>query len=168
MLRHIVSRHGRASVAVAALASAVALALTAAPPACAQGSTSASKVKATATASRPDAAGKQTVTVTLDIDKGWHLYANPVGNEDLAENKTVVTITGKAKPQSVTVEYPKGELIKDPLLKATYRVYVGRVAIRAVVQRAAGDTGPLQADIRLNACNDKACLPPGQITLNVQ
>ena len=38
-----------------------------------------SVVKATAAAAKPDADGKQTVTLTLAIDKGWHLYANPVG-----------------------------------------------------------------------------------------
>src|SRR5262245_20509765 len=44
---------------------------------------SAGKVKAVAAASAADEAGMQTVTLTLTIDKGWHIYANPVGNESM-------------------------------------------------------------------------------------
>ena len=52
--------------------------------------TSDSVVKATAVADKPGPDGKQTVTLTLAIDKGWHLYANPVGTDDLAPVQTVV------------------------------------------------------------------------------
>jgi DsbC/DsbD-like thiol-disulfide interchange protein len=130
--------------------------------------TSADKVKARAEASRPDATGKQTVTITLNIDKGWHLYANPVGNQSFAENQTVVEISGKAKPRSVRVEYPPGKVYEDKVLKESFRIYEGQVTIRAHVQRAAGDAGPLQVTIRVNACTEKSCLAPGTITLSVR
>src|SRR5262249_33401290 len=42
------------------------------------------KVTAKAEPEKPGADGKQVVIVTLIIDKGWHLYANPVGPEDLS------------------------------------------------------------------------------------
>src|SRR5438876_3852468 len=67
------------------------------------------KVKLTASATKPDAAGKQIVTVTFVIDKGWHIYANPVGNELLAEARTVVDIKAAGKPV-VTVKYPAGKV----------------------------------------------------------
>src|SRR5438552_4010740 len=79
----------------------------------AQGKKSDSKIKVTAKATTPDADGKQTITLTVAIDKGWHLYANPVGNEMFAENKTVVTVTGKVKLQAVKVAYPQGTLHRD-------------------------------------------------------
>ena len=47
-------------------------------------------VKVTASADRPDADGKQSVTISLAIDKGWHTYANPVGLSDLADVQTTV------------------------------------------------------------------------------
>ena len=127
-----------------------------------------SKVKATAKASAPDASGKQVVSVTLDIAKGWHIYANPVSNEDLEGAKTVVTITGKAKPQSVKVEYPAGTVHEDKILKSSYRIYEDSVTIRALVQRAAGDTGPLQVGVQVNACDASKCLPPAEIKLTVR
>jgi len=60
------------------------------PPVLSAAPDSKDAVTITATADKPDADGKQTVTLTLAIDAGWHLYANPVGNEDLKSVQTVV------------------------------------------------------------------------------
>src|SRR4051812_39497707 len=65
-------------------------------------------VKVSAAATRPDADGNQTLTLTLDVEKPWHLYANPVANKDLEDNQTEVTVEGKLKPEKVQVEYPAG------------------------------------------------------------
>jgi DsbC/DsbD-like thiol-disulfide interchange protein len=114
------------------------------------------KVKVTATATKPDAAGKQTVTVTFVIDKGWHIYANPVGNELLAEAKTVVDIKSAGKPE-VTLKYPPGKVFQDKDEK--YRVYENKVSVQATVVRTIGDKGPLEVSVRFSACDDKRCLP---------
>lgn len=169
VVRAIVNRPIRAVLAFLALGGAVAFALAQAGPLSAQGLRlkSDSKVKATAAATAPDASGRQVVTVTLNIDKGWHIYANPVGNEDLDGAKTIVTITAKAKPQSVKVDYPAGAVHVDKILKSSYRVYEDRVTIRAFVQRAAGDTGALQVNVQVNACDASKCLPPADIKLTV-
>jgi DsbC/DsbD-like thiol-disulfide interchange protein len=150
------------------LTGAVVLVLTTSPPVPAQGGKgkSETKVKAAASATKPDADGNQVVTVTLDIEKGWHLYANPVGNEDLDGAKTIVTVTSKVKPQSVKVEYPPGTVHVDKVI-GNYKVYEDRVAIRALVQRAAGDTGPLLVTVKMNACDASKCLPPGEVKLTV-
>ena len=37
----------------------------------------------TAKGSKLDADGKQTVAITIQIDKGWHIYANPVDDNSL-------------------------------------------------------------------------------------
>jgi uncharacterized protein YyaL (SSP411 family) len=123
-------------------------------------------VKATATADKPGADGKQAVKITLAIEKNWHLYANPVGNEGLESSQITVSVTGKAKPQSVKIEYPKGKVVKDPLV-GDYLVYEGTVEIKAAVQRAGGDTGPLEVSIKLQACDEKTCLLPATIKLTV-
>src|SRR3954464_789772 len=148
----------RGPVAVAFLA--VALVLAATPAVRALAKNSKSVVKATATATAPDADGRQTVTVTLQIDKPWHLYANPVGNKDLIDNQTTVTVGARAKPEEVKVEYPAGEVAKDKTL-GDYRVYEGKVTIKAHVRRARGDTGPLQVEVEVQACDQSKCLPPG-------
>lgn len=118
------------------------------------------KIKAAATA--PGADGKQVVTVTLDIDKPWHLYANPVP-ADFPGIPTTVTVS-KVKPEDVKVEYPAGKLVKDAVV-GDYKVYEGTVVLRATVQRDKTDQGPLELRIRLQACTDQQCLLPATVTL---
>jgi hypothetical protein len=123
-------------------------------------------VKVTATATKPDAGGNQVLTLNLDIAKPWHLYANPAGNEDLADSQTVVTVSAKEKPEAVKVEYPEGKLVKDPVV-GDYRIYEGQVTIKAQVRRAKGDTSPLEVGIRVQTCTDKKCLERATIQVKV-
>src|SRR5262249_38283190 len=119
-------------------------------------------VKAVAEATRPDAEGNQTVTLTLTIEKPYHLYANPVGNDSLDDAATVVTIEAKDKPQIVKIEYPAGKVKKDAAL-GDYKIYEDKVTIKAQVRRAQGDTSPLAVSIKLQACDDHTCLVPGTV-----
>jgi DsbC/DsbD-like thiol-disulfide interchange protein len=107
---------------------------------------------------KPDAGGHQTLTITLDVEKGWHIYANPVENEDLASVQTVVGIASKVKLDDVKITYPAGK----PYGKGDekHKIYEGKVTIKAQVKRAAGDTGPLEVSIKLQSCNDRTCLFP--------
>ncbi len=136
-------------------------------PAQAGGKKSDGEVKVAVESTKPEG-GKQVITVKLDINKGWHIYGNPVGFEDLAAAQTVVSVGGKTKPASVKVDYPKGMEINDKVLGGKYRVYEGSVAIKATVQRAEGDAGPLEVSIRFQACNDKgSCLQPATVRKTV-
>ena len=49
--------------------------------------------------------GKREVVVTLTIADGWHIYANPVGNEKLLESQTELTVfvDGNAAKTEVTI-----------------------------------------------------------------
>jgi DsbC/DsbD-like thiol-disulfide interchange protein len=167
MFRHIVKECGRAAVTLGLLVGALALAAPFGDPLLAQAKKSDSKVKAVVKAGKPDADGNQTIDVILNIEAGWHLYANPVGNETFAEAKTIVTVSGKAKPRAVKITYPKGKLYRDEVLKEAFFVYEGQVTIPVQVQRAAGDTGPLQVMVQVNACDEKQCLQTGKINLTV-
>jgi len=128
--------------------------------------TSDKKVKATATADKAGADGKQVVTITLEIDPAYYIYANPVENAVFEPTKTTVTVTGKNKPESVKIDYPPGEVMT---LKEAgeYKVYKGKVTIKATVQRARGDSGPLEVNVKVYACDKDSCLPPGNIKLTV-
>jgi hypothetical protein len=141
----------------------LALALLAVPgTARAQGKRSDSVVKVTATADKPGADGKQTVTVTLTVDPKWHVYANPVGLDDLSSAQTTVTLSAKDKLAKVKVDYPAGKLVKDKVA-GDYKIYEGKAVIKATVHRARGDTSPLEVAVKLQACNSKTCLLPATI-----
>lgn len=152
----------RRAFCLAVLSAAVVLAGTAAEL-LGQAKKSDAEVKVTAKGDKPSSDGKQLVTVTIEINKGWHLYANPVGDESLLPVQTVVTVSGKEKPQDVKVEYPAGKQIEDKDLKIKYRVYEDKVEIKAHVHRAKGDTGPLEVSVKLQACSDKSCLQPATV-----
>jgi DsbC/DsbD-like thiol-disulfide interchange protein len=134
----------------------------------AQGKKSDAVVKVTAKGGKVDGDGKQTVTITAQIDKGWHIYANPVGEDSLKPVQTVVTVTGKEKLQDVKLDYPTGKVVKDADLKIEYKVYEGKVEIAAHVQRAKGDTGPLEVSVKIQACSDKNCLLPATVKVPVE
>src|SRR6266403_2769645 len=121
----------------------------------AQGGKSEEKVRVIATATKIDATGKQTVTITLEIDKGIAVYANPVNltwggkpEPDFDSDRTHVTIRAKEKV-TTTVKYPKGKVFTTKFLKdvVQYEYYDGRVQLEAVVQRVAGDVSPLEVAI---------------------
>src|SRR5262249_42120144 len=119
-------------------------------------------VKSAVKADKPDGEGKQTVTVTLTVEKTWHLYANPVGQMDLADAQTAVTFAAKEPVKVVKLDYPAGKPMKDTAL-GEYKVYEDTVTIKAVVQRAKGDDSPLTATVSFQACNDKSCLLPAKV-----
>ncbi|MCX7827583.1 MAG: protein-disulfide reductase DsbD N-terminal domain-containing protein, partial [Verrucomicrobiae bacterium] len=111
---------------------------------------------------------KQTVTLTLSIEKGFHIYANHIGQENIAL-PTEVTISGKTTPQAVKISYPPGKLQVDEFLGDHY-IYEHKAVIEAVVQRAKGDTGPLKAAIRVQACSEGKegrCLLPATVEVNI-
>lgn len=154
---NVTSRHGRVGLPTLVSVAAAALALTAslvvlrlqAGEDSAAGKSAAERaaavksdsvVKVTAAADRPDSTGKQRVAVTLTIDDGWHVYANPAGGPDYEGSQTTVSVQTPANTPT-QVDYPSGKLAQD----GNYRIYDGKTAIPAVVQRAAGDVGPADA-----------------------
>jgi DsbC/DsbD-like thiol-disulfide interchange protein len=141
------------------------LAAAAAPVNAADATKSDSVVKIETNTSKPDADGKQVVTLTLTIDKGWHLYANPAP-KDFPGVPVEVKVTGKTKPASVRVDYPEGKEVKDATI-GDYKVYEDKADIKVTVQRAKGDTEPLELNVKLQACTDKKCLLPATVKVSV-
>lgn len=124
-------------------------------------------VKAEAKADKIATDGTQLVTITLTIDKGWHIYANPIGNDDLEGAQTRASVSSKNKLQDVKVEYPKGKLVKE-MGVGEFKIYEGTVTIKATVRRAQGDTEPLDVEVKVQACGDSQCLLPATVKLTAK
>jgi uncharacterized protein len=120
-------------------------------------------VKVQASADKADAGGKRTVTVQITIDKGWHIYANPAENEEVAQAKTVVQVKAAGKAVAAKVNYPAGKLHKENGI-GTMKIYEDRVAIQAEVPSA---DGPLEVSVRFQACDAKKCLLPKTVKISV-
>ena len=148
-------------IALAALSAGLVLSAGSAPAA---PPTSESVVKATAVAGQTGPDGKQVVTLTLAVDKGWHLYANPVG-WDGAGNPTVVTVKAKGELADVKVDYPRGKeaTTDDNGKKVHYYIYEDKATIPITVTRAKGDDSPLELTVAIQACNENSCLVPKKL-----
>jgi DsbC/DsbD-like thiol-disulfide interchange protein len=109
--------------------------------------------------------GKQVVTLTLDVAKGWHAYANPVGHVDLTDVQTVVTFSAGGKTVPAKVEYPAGKLVKDNVI-GEYKVYEGTVTIKATIDRPAD--GSVEATVKFQTCTETMCLLPSTVKVKVE
>ena len=124
------------------------------------------KVSAQVKPEKPAADGKQELTVTINIDKGWHLYANPPGQDDFLSSQTELKVEAKMPVSDLKITYPDGKLVIDSIL-GRYMVYEDKIVIKASLKRAPGDTGPLELKLKFQSCSDKTCLLPGTKTLTV-
>lgn len=125
-----------------------------------------SRVKVSATAGKIDATGKQLLTVTLVVDKKWHVYANPVKHEDYESIRTEIRVKSGAKLVRFDVRYPAGKLyIDENLPSLKLMVYNEKIDIPVLLQRAAGDVSPLDLAVTFCACDSKNCLKPSTVKI---
>ncbi len=109
---------------------------------------------------------KVTLTVELEIDPGWHVYASvPAGDP--------------APPTTVTLDLPDGVRTKGewqhpegrPALEdPRKRVYEGRVSfIRQleVFETAAAGSLEIEVEVAYQVCNARFCLPPDTLRLTL-
>lgn len=125
-----------------------------------------------------------TVTVTLRIDEGWHVNANPASADFLVA--TVVDVRSAATPGTADapalevsdITYPNPSTLKAAGLGAnTISVYGGTVRITATVRvptdAKADRTIPLHVLAKFQSCSDAGvCLMPaewaGDVVVNVK
>jgi hypothetical protein len=129
-----------------------------------KGLASADVVKAELKA-EPIVEGKQAFTITLTIEKAWHLYANPVGNEKFKGGETSVEVLVGGKKLEAAMVYPKGGTAKDDE-GIDYGIYEGTVTIKGTVPR--GKEGDLEVRVSVAACKsgkNGVCLLPSVVKL---
>lgn len=127
----------------------------------AQAQSSDKKVKTEFSISKIGADGKQTITITLTPEKGWYVYANPVGNEDLTSSQTVVSVSVKGKV-ATKINYPAGQVVMDKVV-GDYKVHKMPAVITVDIERAVGDNNPIDVSVRFMSCNGAVCLQPSTV-----
>jgi hypothetical protein len=105
--------------------------------------------------------GRRSFTLVMVVAAPWHLYANPVGNENLLESRTEVTVYVGGKQVAAVVEYPKGKETTDAS-GATYRIYEETLKIAG--NFPAGD-GEVEVRVKITACKETTCLLPSVLKL---
>ena len=111
-----------------------------------------------------DAGGSAETSVRLDIAEGYHVNANPpsdkfyIGTELTAEAQEGITPGKPTYPAALTKKFGFAE---KPLA-----VYEGRVDIKLPLKAAATASKgrhTFKARVRVQPCNDEACLQPRTI-----
>ena len=123
-----------------------------------------SRVKVTAAVGKSPDKGKKVILLTLEIEKGWWLFANPVGNSIWPSARTSV----KAKAtglKEVRVDYPKGKKATDEVI-GDYYIYAGKVVIPITLQLEREDTS-VELLVKYQVMNDRSCAPPERVKLKV-
>jgi hypothetical protein len=126
-----------------------------------------SVVKVDVTADKPDADGKQVLTVTLEMKPDWFIIANPAEVEPFEKERARVEVIRDGKPIEAKLDYPQGKLIKDGT--DNLRIYEKKVIIKATLPRARNDTGPLKVRVRFRAFSYKVsrCLTAAVVERDV-
>ena len=106
--------------------------------------------------------------VRLKVQEGYHVNANPASFSYLIPTELKVTPASGVSLDSVT--YP------DPVTRAfsfadePLKVYEGDTMVKAKLKTApSAETGKhnLSAQLRVQACNDQVCYPPGMIDITI-
>jgi uncharacterized protein YyaL (SSP411 family) len=129
---------------------------------------SADVVSATATLAAPDKDGKRALSVTLKVQAPWHVYANPVGHDDLELARTTVDVYAAGKKLPARIVYPRGKAEKDQK-GMEYQTYMGEVVVTGLV--TVRDAAELEVRVKVQACTsgeNGRCLLPATLKLPVE
>jgi uncharacterized protein YyaL (SSP411 family) len=104
------------------------------------------------------------ITVTLVVDKDYHVNANPASFDYLIPTR--LSIDGLT---DMRVTYPAAIVIKPKFAPDGLKVYEGTVTIRAIAPKDTVVRGkPIAGNVRVQACNDEICLPPATLPVTIE
>jgi len=104
----------------------------------------------------------EAITVTVVVDKGYHVNANPATFDYLIP--TTLSIGGAAE---LHVEYPAGTLITPRFAPEGLKVYEGTVTLKGTATGLPGRKA-IPAALKVQACDDHTCLPPATLPIRIQ
>ena len=106
--------------------------------------------------------------VRLKVQEGYHVNANPATFSYLIATKLDVRPASGVSVDSVT--YPDPVTRTFSFADEPLKVYEGEALVKAKLKAAASaEAGKhnLSAQLRVQACNDQVCYPPGTIDLTL-
>jgi DsbC/DsbD-like thiol-disulfide interchange protein len=108
------------------------------------------------------------VKLLLDINSGYHINSNRPTDKNLIA--TALTLDRADGVSASAVVYPKAKQRKFQFSSKPLSVYEGRVelrfGIRATASAQAGQR-TLRGKLRVQACNEEACLRPQNVNVEI-
>ena len=105
-------------------------------------------------------------TVRLEIQNGYHINANPPSYPYLIATELQVPPAGGISVDFIS--YPDALTRKFSFAEGPLKVYEGETLVKAMLKAGqSAETGQhnLSAKLRVQACDDQVCYPPGTIDL---
>jgi thiol:disulfide interchange protein DsbD len=130
--------------------------------------TSTGVVHATAKPVDVSPGGSGELIVALKIDNGYHVNANPPTFPYL--KATQLDITAGDGISASSVSYPTALTKKFAFADKPLAVYEGETEIKATIKAdatASKGEHSVAAQLRVQACDNQVCYPPGQIELRI-
>ncbi len=106
------------------------------------------------------------VVVTLRIQEGWHINANPSRPKFLKATELKAEFSNGSSLG--IVEYPRGMDLASEGIEEPLSVYEGTVQLKTTIdvpENFSGDTESVTLTIRYQACNEKECQAPSKLVL---
>jgi uncharacterized protein YyaL (SSP411 family) len=104
------------------------------------------------------AAGAVLLELTLRVEAGWHVNANPASFNYLVPTRLLIE---GAVPRRIA--YPPGKSFRARFAPEAIRVYEGEVTILA--EFPPGAASRLRARLSVQACNEEVCLAPSTLAV---
>ncbi|MEO7971541.1 MAG: protein-disulfide reductase DsbD domain-containing protein [bacterium] len=114
------------------------------------------------------AGGTAQLIVPLKIQSGYHVNANPPTFAYL--KATQLEIAPSEGISAAAISYPSPATRKFAFAEKPLAVYEGETEIKATIKAdngASKGAHSLVAHLRVQACDDQVCYPPGQIELQI-
>jgi hypothetical protein len=130
--------------------------------------TSESVVKASAPPITIAAGGSANAVVRLVVQTGYHVNANPPTFPYLKATELGISASDGISASSVS--YPSALTRKFAFADKPLAVYEGESEIKATIKAdnaASKGEHSIAAHLRVQACDDQVCYPPGQIELRI-
>jgi len=103
------------------------------------------------------------IVVTLEIEKGYHINANPASFDFLIPTSVAF---GALSPHAI--RYPSPIAFQSRFAPDRLNVYEGTVRITASFEKGTlNDLQKLRASLSAQACTETVCLPPSQIAFTI-
>lgn len=107
------------------------------------------------------------ILVTLDMDPGWHVNANPASMEFLIP--TAASAAANGEPVDIPIQYPPGRVSDITLGDTAIEVYDDGANIRVIPTEEAKEAGVVELKVRVQACSDEGvCLAPSDLSVTLK
>jgi thioredoxin:protein disulfide reductase len=114
------------------------------------------------------AGGTSAATVHITVQNGYHVNANPPSFPYLKATELVLSPPAGIKISFIT--YPNSIVKKFPFAESPVAIYEGDAKVKVTLEAARSapkGSSNLPGKLKVQACDDQVCYPPGEISVTI-